>query len=288
MPTNSPIPASELILNNDNSIYHLKLRPEHIAETILAVGDPSRVHKISQYFDRTDFQISNREFVTHTGTYRGRKVTAISTGIGTGNVEIFMNEIDALVNVNLKNRSINPGLKRLKIIRVGTSGTLRGDIPLGSYLVSDFAIGFDTLMSFHDLQYLASEIEIAHSIQKHLALPFLPYCVKCDEQLKRQICFDMIEGNTITCPGFYAPQGRMLRLSLKFPDLLESLISFHHKNTRLTNIEMETAAYYALGRLMGHQVLSVNAILANRANHTFSADPDAVVDGLIRKVLARI
>ena len=285
-----PISDTDLILNNDGSVYHLNLLPKHISDTIITVGDPSRVYRVSQYFDDVEFEMNKREFITHVGKYKGKRVTVISTGIGTDNIEIFFTELDALVNVDLKTREPKARRKRMKIIRIGTSGALQDDIPLGAHLATEYAIGFDSLMNFYDLPNEAFEETIARDIQKKLSLPFSPYVVKGSAALKQQVAADMITGNTITSPGFYAPQGRAVRIPIKYPKLLEDLTRYHNKSNDfwLTNFEMETAGYYALARLLGHDVLSVNAIIANRAKNKFSKDPNKVIDALIKKVLERI
>jgi uridine phosphorylase len=284
------ISETDLILNKDGSVYHLNLLPKHISDTIIAVGDPSRVYKVSQHFDEVEFEMNKREFITHVGRFNGKKITVISTGIGCDNVEIFLTEIDALVNIDLKTREPKSRKKKLKIIRIGTSGALQEDIPVGSHLVSEYAVGLDNLMEFYDFQMDSFEKMIAGDIQAKTGLPFKPYVVKGSETLKTQIGFDMISGNTITSPGFYAPQGRKVRAATRFPNLLESLNYYHNKNSEfwLTNFEMETAAYYALGRMLGHEMLSVNAIIANRIKNKFSKDHDKIVDTLILKVLERI
>jgi uridine phosphorylase len=254
------------------------------------VGDPNRVYRVSQYFDDIEFEINQREFITHVGKYKGKKVTVISTGIGTDNIEIFFTELDALVNVDLKTREPRSRKKKLKIIRIGTSGALQEDIPLNSHLVSEYAVGFDNLMNFYDLEQDDFEKSIAHDIQKSTRLPFTPYVVKGSESLRAQISFDMIEGNTVTTPGFYAPQGRVVRTPIKYPRLLEDLNYYHDKTSNfwLTNFEMETAGYYAMARLLGHEALSVSAIIANRIKDRFSKDPNKAIDTLIKKVLDRV
>jgi uridine phosphorylase len=284
------ISETDLILNPDGSVYHLNLLPKHISDTIITVGDPSRVYKVSQYFDDVDFEMNKREFITHVGRYKGKKITVISTGIGTDNVEIFLTEIDALVNIDLKTREPKSRKKKLKIVRIGTSGALQEDIPLGSHLVSNYAVGLDNLMQFYDLPMDDFENMIAADIQSKTSLPFTPYVVSCSEALKEQIGFDMISGNTVTTSGFYAPQGRIVRAQNKLPKLLDELNYYHNKSNDfwLTNFEMETAGYYAMARLLGHEVLSVNAIIANRIKGKFSKDPDKVIDSLIKKVLERI
>ena len=282
------IPESELILNKDQSVYHLNLKPEHLSDIILTVGDPGRVYKISQYFDDVDFEMNKREFITHIGRYKGKRITVISSGMGTENVEILLNELDALANIDFSTREIKQEKRSLKIIRIGTSGSLQTDVPIGSHLVSDYGVGLDTLMHFYKLQQTPLEKEICFQLQEDLKIPFLPYCVSGSETLKKQFAFDMLAGNTVTCPGFYAPQGRKLRLELSFPDIIKNLNYFHAHDFWLTNFEMETAGYYAFGRLLGHQVLSVNAIIANRITTEFAKNPDKIIDSLIQKILDRV
>jgi uridine phosphorylase len=282
------ISDTDLILNSDGSVYHLSLLPKHVSDTVICVGDPSRVYMVSQYFDEIEFEMNKREFITHVGKYKNKKVTVVSTGIGTDNVEIFFNEIDALVNIDLKTREPKPRKKKLKIIRIGTSGALQEDIAVGSHLVSDYAVGLDALMNFYDLPMDDKEAGIAHDLQRKTGLPFMPYVVRGSEQLREQIGSGMITGNTVTCPGFYAPQGRVLRLPIRYPRLLEDLNYYHKDDFWLTNFEMETAGYYALARMLGHEALSVNAIIANRIKGKFSKDPNKVIDNLIRKVLDSI
>lgn len=282
------ISETDLIINPDGSIYHLNLLPKNISDTIIAVGDPSRVYKVSQFFDEIEFEMNKREFITHVGRYKGKRITVISTGIGTDNIEIFFTELDALVNIDFKTREPKSRKKKLKIIRVGTSGSLQEDIPVGALLVSEKAVGLDNLMTFYDLPMDDVEAGLAHDIHRKTGLPFMPYVVGCSETLLNQIGFDMVKGNTVTCPGFYAPQGRELRLPIRFPKILEDLNYYHKGDFWLTNFEMETSAYYAMGRLLGHEVLSVNAIIANRMKNKFSKDPSKVVEGAIEKVLNRL
>ncbi|GIL23669.1 MAG: phosphorylase [Bacteroidota bacterium] len=282
------ISETDLILNPDGSVYHLNLLPKNISDTVIAVGDPGRVYMVSQYFDEVEFEMNKREFITHVGKYNGKRITVISTGIGSDNVEIFFNELDALVNIDLKTREPKTRKRKLKVIRIGTSGALQEDIPVGTHLLSDYAVGLDNLMTFYDLPMDDFETGLAHDIQKKTGLPFMPYVVRGSETLRKQIENEMRIGNTVTCPGFYAPQGRELRLPIRFPQLLEDLNYYHKGDFWLTNFEMETSAYYAFGRLLGHEVLSANAIIANRIKNKFAKDPNKVVESLIKKVLDRV
>lgn len=282
------IPSSELILNPDGSVYHLGLKPEHLTDTIITVGDPERVAQVSRYFDRVDTKIQKREFVSHRGIYRGQELLVISSGIGTDNVEILLTELDALANIDLSSRLVKEVHKTLKIIRIGTSGALQEDVALDGFLVSDYAIGLDTLMQFYYLDQTDEETAIAQNLAHTIQLAFAPYCVQGSTLLKNKIGKNIPEGITVTCPGFYAPQGRKLRASIKYPSLAEILQNFQYNNFHITNFEMETAGYYALGRLLGHEVLSVNAIVAHRLQQTFSKNPTKIIDQLILHVLENV
>ena len=270
------ISETDLILNRDGSVYHLNLLPKHISDTVITVGDPDRVASVSKYFDQIDFEIRKREFTTHVGKLRGKKITVISTGMGTDNIEIFFTELDALVNVDLKTRRPKKRRKKLNVIRIGTSGSLQKDVPLDSHVVSEYAIGLDNLMHFYKLEMDDFEQRMAAAIKRNTSIPFSPYVVRGSEALQEQIGFDMIPGNTITTPGFYAPQGRVVRLIPKYPQLLDELTHYGAKSKgfRLTNFEMETAGYYSLARLLGHEALSVNAIIANRAEKEIFKSPE--------------
>ena len=281
----SKIAETDLILNPDGSVYHLNLLPKHISDTIITVGDPNRVYQVSEHFDEVEFEMNKREFITHVGKYNGKKITVISTGIGTDNIEIFFNEIDALVNVDLKTREPKSRKKKLRIVRIGTSGALQEDIAVGAHLISDYAVGLDNLMNFYDLPMDDFETGIAHDIQKKIGLLFMPYVVRGSESLRQQIGSDMLIGNTVTCPGFYGPQGRILRLGLSNPSLVENLTSFSFGNHRISNFEMETSAIYGLGKLLGHNCLSINVIVANRVRKEFSKDSGAAVGNLIETCL---
>lgn len=282
------IPESELIINPDGSIYHLNLKPEHLASTVITVGDPERVSKVSKYFDEIEFSISKREFVTHTGYYKGKRLTVMSTGMGTDNIEIFMTELDALVNIDLRTRIPKENHTSLNIIRVGTSGSMRRDIPAGTMLASEYGIGLDTLMAFYNTEYTDLEQKVGRKIQEDLELSFTPYCVKGSKKLLDLLGEGLLKGNTVTCPGFFGPQGREVRIKPAIPDIIEKLGNIDIDGFKLTNFEMETAGYYAMGRLLGHEVLSLNAIIANRITHEFSKDAYGIVDNLIQHTLKKL
>ena len=288
------IPESELILNPDGTIYHLHLLPDHISDTILTVGDPARVAQVSRHFDSLEFEGTHREFVTHVGYYRGKRLTVLSTGMGTDNIDIVMNELDALVNIDFLSRTVRPVDERLnlRIIRLGTSGSLQADVPVGSLLATQHAVGLDSLMQFYPLVETGLETQVAQDLQKSLGLPFAPYVVRGSDLLREQLAADLLIGNTVTCPGFYGPQGRRLRLDLRTPDYMQRLQSFRHQSPegdfRLSNFEMETAGYYALGQLLGHEVLSLNAIVANRATGEFAKNAGDIVNRLIARTLALV
>ncbi len=276
---------TDLILNPDGSIYHLNLKPKDISDKIITVGDPSRVHRVSKFFDRIDFEMNKREFITHVGVYKGKRLTVISTGMGTDNVEILMTELDALVNIDFKKREPKPKKTKLRIVRIGTSGSLQEDIRLGSHLVSEYALGLDPMAHFYLMDMEANEKLYCEKLQETIGLPYTPYCVSASESLL-DLFRDVVRfGNTVTCHGFYAPQGRELRLPIRYPNLVRDLNYFHVDDFWLSNLEMETAGYYALAKLLGHDMISLNAIVANRIRNKFSKDPNKVIDSLIKKVL---
>jgi uridine phosphorylase len=282
------ISPTDLIINPDGSIYHLNLLPQQIAHTIITVGDPERVEKVSQYFDSIELKIAKREFVTHTGYLNGKRLSVISTGIGTDNIEILMNELDALVNIDFNTRTVKPKHTALTIVRLGTSGSLQTDIPVGSIVVSEYGIGFDALGFF----YQTPHNPINEAIKMHFELDFIPYINHGSESLKTLFMENCPEnwviGTTVTCPGFYAPQGRILRYQPKITDLLAKFNTFRYENLRLTNLEMETAGYYLMANVLGHEVLSISAILASRMTHEFSQNPDKEVDNLIQAALKKL
>lgn len=285
----SKIPESDLILNQDGSIYHLNIKPEHLAtDKIITVGDPGMVHMVSQHFEKLDFEMNKREFITHVGKYHNKNIAVMSTGVGTDNIEIFYNELDALFNVNFKSRQLEQKIKRLNIIRLGTSTSLQEDIKVGSIITSDYAVGFDNIFNYYKLPQTEFEKKISNEIQNTLALSFKPYCVKGSERLKKNISLKTIDGNTITSPGFYAPQGRKIRLGLANQKLYDDLMYLHYDNFWLTDIDMETAGHYAMARLLGHEVISLNAIIANRINEKWSKDSHKLFQNLAQSVLDQI
>ncbi len=282
------ISETDLIINPDGSVYHLNLKPSHLSDTIITVGDPNRVHRVSRFFDDVDFEMNKREFITHIGKYKGKRITVISSGMGTDNVEILMTELDALANINLRTREPKANKRKLKIIRIGTSASIQEDIRLGTHILSEYAIGMDPLMYFYELQNTDFEHRIGTAIREEIDLPYEPYCVQASPSLTEQYKDVTMLGNTVTCHGFYAPQGRTLRVPIKYPHLVDDLTRFHRDDFWLTNLEMETAGYYAMARILGHEMVSMNAIIANRSRNKFSKDPNRVIDSLIKKVLEGI
>ncbi len=283
------IADSELILNPDGSIYHLNLLPEDLATTIIFVGDPDRVEQVSKYFDHIEVKKGKREFITHTGSLNGKRISVISTGIGTDNIDIVFNEVDALVNIDFETRTLKPELTSLDVVRIGTSGSIQGNIKMGTILVSEYAIGFDALMQYYVKTYTDEELAMREEIQAHFdTLTFKPYVGRASKKLLDQIAQDLPKGITMTAPGFYGPQGRSVRSVNVYPDLIQRAGSFQSQGRIITNLEMETAGIYALANMFGHHALSVNAILASRVNDSFSTNPAEIVDHAIRYVLERI
>jgi uridine phosphorylase len=284
------IEASELILNPDGSIYHLNLLPEDIADTIFLVGDPDRVEEVSRYFDRIEIKKQKREFVTHTGYIGNKRLTCLSTGIGTDNIDIVLTELDALVNMDLKTRTTKTELTCLNLIRIGTCGSLQHDIPVDSFLASEYGVGLDGLLGFYnfevseeDKQFLQPIIPIVSNLGVH------PVIVKGSDVLLNTVAKDIRKGVTLTNCGFYGPQGRTVRIAPKDKKYIDELSAITLPgNRKLTNMEMETSAIYGMSKLLGHHALSLNAILANRVDGTFSKDPHGATDKLIRFVLETI
>lgn len=284
------IMESELILNADGSIYHLNLLPEDVADTVILVGDPNRVEKVSRHFDHIEVKKSKREFVTHTGTLSGKRITVIGTGIGGGNIDITLNELDALVNIDLKTRRIKESHKQLQIVRMGTSGALQENIPVDSLLISSFGIGLDGLISYYEWQNNEDEkalLTIAQENFASLKTVNAMYVASGDPSLvqffqQKNIGFT---GITLTCPGFYGAQHRQLRAPLIEHDVFSMARKIHFKNDVVTNLEMETAAIYGLSRILHHRACSISAIVANRYSQTFSENPEKTVEKMIETVL---
>lgn len=283
------ITESEMILNDRGAIYHLDLRPEELASTIITVGDPDRVPEVSKNFDKIEHRSSHREFKTHTGYIGKKRLSVVSTGIGPDNIDITFNELDALVNIDLEKRMIKNELTALKIIRMGTSGGLQPDIPTDGLVASSHALGLDNLLHYYKFRQTKEENDIINSFVEHAGLSekyITPYLVQGDSSLLQAfVKAGYFHGITATCPGFYAPQGRTLRIPINFPNLPEKLSSFRYKDFRVTNFEMETSAIYGLGKLMGHHCLSISSIVANRSTHQFSKDDKKAVENMITKSL---
>ena len=278
------IPESELILHPDGSVFHLRLLPEQLGSIVFTVGDPDRVATVSRHLDQIDFKLHNREFITHTGWKNGHHVSVISTGMGTDNIEILMTELDALVNVDLQTRQVKANKTSLQIIRIGTSGSLQEDIPTGTLLASEIAIGMDTLMAYYP--ELSGPQNFGQAIQAELGLTFRPYQASASMLLLDKLDPAILRGVTLTCPGFYAPQGREVRLKPRFEHMIERLAALRVQGRYLTNFEMETAGYYALGELLGHHCISLNAILVNRPLKKFATDGEKTVERAIETALA--
>ena len=282
------IAESELIINSRGAIYHLDVRPEELASTIITVGDPDRVKEVSKHFDALDYQSQHREFVTHTGRIGDKKISVVSTGIGPDNIDIVVNELDALVNIDFNSRLVKPQLTRLTIVRLGTSGALQEDIPVDSMVVSTHGLGIDNLLNYYKHDNNEEEMQIVQQFIAHTQMSSnfsQPYISSASAAVLKHFVSGFYQGITVTCPGFYGPQGRVLRLGLTNPDLIDRLSEFTFGQHRITNFEMETSAIYGLGKLLGHQCLSISAIVANRIRKEFSKDGNAAVDRMIEKSL---
>ena len=285
------IEPSELIINPRGAIYHLDLRPEEIGDTIITVGDPNRVEKVSKYFDNIEHKSIHREFVTHTGKIGNKSISVISTGIGTDNIDIVMNELDALVNIDLNERVHKKEKKILKIIRIGTSGSLQAHVGIDSFVASTHGVGLDNLLHFYRFQNSEEELEIGRSLTEHIHLnPNLssPYVFRASAFMLARFAEKCHAGLTITCPGFYGPQGRVLSMGLSMPSINDELTSFRLGNHQILNYEMETAGIYGLSAVLGHQCISLSAIVANRITKQFSTDAENTIDKLIRQTIDRI
>ena len=285
------IKQSELILNPDGSIYHLHLRPEDLATTIITVGDPDRVDQVSKYFDHIELKQQKREFKTHTGLYKNQRITVISTGIGSDNIDIVLNELDALVNIDFETRTLKNKLTALDIVRIGTSGALQADIPVDSILISTHGLDINGMLPSYEIETIRNKaFEKAFCMHTEWnndrAQPVL---VENSKALEHQLYENhILTGITATCGGFYGPQGRMLRLEPKDSIFRNKLESFRYEDLKITNFEMETSAIYGLSKLLGHQACSMNAILANRANGSFSKKPDKTINNLIQYTLNKL
>lgn len=285
------IQSSELILNPDGSVYHINLKPGQVANDIIFVGDQNRVEKITKHFDFIEFTTQKREFKTQTGTYKGKRISVMSTGIGPDNIDIVLNELDALVNVDLETRTVKKELTSLNIVRIGTSGSLQADIPVDSFVMSQYGLGLDNMLRSYLIDGISeTEMEDAFITQTNWDMrKGRPYVISCSKTLEKRLESDKIfKGFTGTAGGFYGPQGRVVRLGIQDPELNSKMDSFNFNGTRMTNLEMETAAIYGLGKLLGHECLSLNAIIANRATGTFSEDPYKAVDELIVYALNKL
>ena len=282
---------TELILTSENRVYHINLKDEDIADDVIVVGDQGRVEQISKFFSKIEFKTTHREFVTHTGIYKGKRITVLSTGIGTDNIDIVLNELDAAVNIDPQTRKEKDTKRKLNIIRLGTSGSLQEDIPVNGLVVSSHGIGLDGLLNFYQSWDNVCENEISEAFIKHtdwfVNLPY-PYCVPANKDLFEKFKTGNYFGITATAPGFYGPQGRQLRLSASKPDLNEFLTSFRYQEHRISNFEMETSALYGLGTLLGHRCLTVCVIIANRVKKEFTKDYTKSVDLLISDCLERL
>lgn len=285
------IAESELIINSRGAVYHLDTRPEELADTVITVGDPDRVAAVSRYFDALEYQNQHREFVTHTGFLGKKRISVVSTGIGTDNIDIVLNELDALANIDFATRCIKPQLSALNIIRVGTSGSLQKDIPVDSFVASTHGLGIDNLLNFYRVEHNDEENQLLHAFITQTQLnqqSAQPYIAGAGSSLLKHFVNGFHHGITVTCPGFYGPQGRVLRLGLSNPGLVDSLTGFAFGQHRISNFEMETAGIYGLGKLLGHHCLSLSAIVANRVEKEFSTNAGKTIDALIKIALDKI
>jgi uridine phosphorylase len=285
------IGASELIINDRGAIYHLNVRPEEIADTIITVGDPERVAEVSKYFDSVEHKLAHREFITHTGYIGQKRISVLSTGIGPDNIDIALNEIDALANINFDTRSINDQKKSVSIIRMGTCGSLQGEVGVNELVAGTHGLGIDNVLHFYERENNEEEKAILAAFDEHTKISahkIQPYIASASAGLLKHFTEGYSHGITVTCPGFYGPQGRILRLPLKMPNLVDQMTSFKYGQHRIANFEMETSAIYGLCNLLGHQCLSINVIIANRVKKEYSKDMGKAVDHMIEKSLGII
>ncbi len=282
---------SQLIVTAEGAIYHINIRPENLAENIIIVGDPGRVEKISQHFDAIEFQAQNREIKTHTGRIGAKRITVMSTGMGPDNIDIVLNELDALVNIDLQNKTVKKEHKSLNIVRLGTSGAVQKEIPVDSFVASKYGLGLDGLMNFYNPPQGIIEKEMVDALIEQTRWPkewARPYIVKGTESLMTKIGFDMLQGITATAPGFYGPQGRILRMKLAQPDFNRRIEAYRFGEEKIFNYEMETSALYGLGRSLGHNVLTVCLVIANRITEDYSANHHRKIEELIKVVVERL
>ncbi len=282
------IAESELIINSRGAVYHINTRPEELGDIIITVGDPDRVAEVSKHFDKVEYKNNHREFVVHTGYLGSKRLSCVSTGIGPDNIDIVLNELDALVNINFETRTINDSLRSLNIIRFGTSGSLQESIPVDGFVASTHGLGLDNLLHFYRLENNEEEKQLIHAFNTHTQLSsgnLAPYISMASVSLLKDFTTNYFQGITVTCPGFYGPQGRVLRLGLGYPQLVDNLTTFNFGNHHITNFEMETSAIYGLGKMLGHHCLSLSAIVANRITKEFSKDGALAVKNLIKQSL---
>lgn len=281
------IAESELIINSRGAVYHLDCRPEEIATTIITVGDPDRVKEVSKYFDKIEYKNQHREFVTHTGLLGGKRLSVVGTGIGPDNIDIALNELDALVNIDFETRAIKNNITRLNIIRFGTCGSLQADVPVDSFVAGTHGLGLDNLMNFYRTENNEEERQLLQAFNTHTQIMGItnPYITAASGSLLKLFVDKYHQGVTVTCPGFYGPQGRVLRLGLAHPELINQLTTFRFGNHRILNFEMESSAIYGLGKCLGHHCVSLNVIVANRIAKEFSKDSAAAIESLIKNSL---
>lgn len=287
----SQIPSSELIINSDGSIFHLHIKPEELADTVILVGDPGRVELVSSFFESREFVRSSREFVTVTGKYKGKRITVLSTGIGTDNIDIVVNELDALANIDLKTREPKKEHKRLTLLRIGTSGAIQPDIPIGSFVLSHISVGCDGLLNWYANRDSVSQLDMERAFVKHFDWPLnlpAPYFAKASERMIKLFEKETIKGVTISASGFYGPQGRVLRLPLAIPDMVSKFESFRFNGDRITNFEMEGSAIAGLSALLGHDAATVCCIIANRHLHESQPDYKPYIKKLVTLALEKL
>ncbi|MBO5800519.1 MAG: nucleoside phosphorylase [Paludibacteraceae bacterium] len=287
------IPPSELIINEDGSVFHLHIKPEHLADTVVLVGDPARVSMVAGYFDEgsVECDIQSREFHTITGKYKGKRITCVSHGIGTDNIDIVLTELDALANIDFSSRTEKPHKKSLTLVRIGTSGGLQPFCPVGSYVVARRSVGFDGLLNFYELPEGVIDLDFEREFCKHTGWSerlASPYVVSADEGLVSRVGEGMVMGVTISAPGFYGPQGRCVRIPLADPNLNEKIMSFDYNGEKITNFEMESSALAGLAKLLGHKAMTVCCIIAGRVDKSMNTNYKGSISGLIETVLERI